>query len=194
MEPLYYSQSTAMANPAPSSTPTTGPTAIYQYLETHSISFERFDHPAVFTCEAAAEHTNHLPGAPTKNLFLRDKNGERHFLLSVPHDKQVDLKGLVPLFKTNKLSFGSPERLQRYLGVEPGSVTLLGLIHDPAHAVEVYIDRDLWNAAALQCHPLVNTGTLVIPHAGLEKFFTATGHRYQVIDTPVRVNSGDTKS
>jgi Ala-tRNA(Pro) deacylase len=176
-----------MANPVPpQDTALDAPGVICRFLESHAIAFERFDHAPVFTCEEAALHTSHLRGEPTKNLFLRDKNGERHFLLSVPDHKQVDIKGLIPLLKTNKLSFGSAERLQKYLGVSPGSVTILGLIHDRDHAVEVFIDRDLWNASHLQCHPLLNTATLVISHEGIEKFLTTTGHTFQVIDTPVR--------
>jgi Ala-tRNA(Pro) deacylase len=176
-----------MANPSIPDIPAADkPEMICRFLQSHAIPFERFNHPAVFTCEEAALHTRHLPGVPTKNLFLRDRNGQRHFLLSVPDHKQVDLKGLHAIWKTTKLSFGSPDRLQKYLGVEPGSVTILGLIHDRDHAVEVFVDRDLWTASHLQCHPLVNTASLVIPRSGLEKFFAATGHSFQIIDTPVR--------
>jgi Ala-tRNA(Pro) deacylase len=182
-----------MTNPAMSeTTPQYTPSTIGAFLESHSIAFERFDHPAVFTCEAAALHTAHLPGAPTKNLFLRDRSGQRHFLLSVPDSKQVDLKGLTSLWNVTKLSFGSPDRLQKYLGVEPGSVTLLGLANDLQRSVEVFVDRDLWSAPKLQCHPLINTATLLIPRPDLEKFFTATGHTYKIIDTPVRVEGKKT--
>ena len=72
----------------------------------------------------------------------------------------------------------------KYLGVEPGSVTVLGLIHDTENAVEVYIDRDVWNAPLWRCHPLVNTATLVIPRQGIERFFEHTGHKPRVIDLP----------
>ena len=64
-----------------------------------------------------------------------------------------------------RLSFASPERLQKHLGLLPGAVSLLGLVNDPSGAVEFVIDRSLWDADAVQAHPLVNTATMVIPHA-----------------------------
>lgn len=159
-------------------------TDIYQFLTTHSIPYQKFEHPAVFTCEEADKLPS-MPGEPTKNLFLRDKNGERHFLVVVGHDKSVDLAALKEVLGVSKLSFGSPDRLKKYLGVEPGSVTLLGLVSDFEHAVEVIIDENL-AGQPLQCHPLVNTATLVIPAEGVERFFKATGHVYKVLDLPAR--------
>jgi Ala-tRNA(Pro) deacylase len=70
----------------------------------------------------------------------------------------------------------------KYLGVAPGSVTVLGLVNDVDEAVELYVDRDLWNAAQWRCHPLVNTATLVIARTDLERFFAHTGHRPRVVD------------
>ncbi len=161
---------------------------IQSFLTSHGIAFTRYDHPAFFTCEdsAAYEKELNLPGVNTKNLFLRDKNDNRHFLVVVPHEKSADLKALTKVFGVSKLSFGSPENLEKYLGVEPGSVTVLGLACDTERHMEVFIDQSIWNADSLCCHPLINTATLNIPHAGLEAFLKATGHAFQVIDVPVR--------
>ena len=76
------------------------------------------------------------------------------------------------------------ERLSRHLGITPGSVSLLALVNDAAHAVEFVIDRALWEAAAVQAHPLTNDATMVLPHADLERFLAATGHAPRVIDVP----------
>lgn|SRR3989338_7120253 len=157
---------------------------IYAFLDQHGIAYQRFDHPAVFTCEQAQELRTPMPGKDTKNLFLRDEKGKRHFLVTVGHEKQVDIKALKTLFDVQKLSFASPERLKNHLGVDPGSVTLLGLINDPEHRVEVFIDEAVWNADAVCCHPLVNTATLCIPHEGIEKFLRATGHSWRVESIP----------
>lgn len=160
---------------------------IYAFLDRHSIPYQRFDHEAVFTCEQAKEiRTFSMPGKDTKNLFLRDEKGKRHFLVVVGHEKQVDIKALKKLLNTQKLSFGSPDRLKSHLGVEPGSVTILGLVNDTAHAVELFVDEAVWKADAICCHPLVNTATLCVPHAGIEKFLQATGHKPAVIDVPVK--------
>jgi len=160
--------------------------AVLRFLDDHHIPYERVDHPAVFTCEQAEELVPPLPGTHTKNLFLRDRKGRRHFLVVVGFEKQVDLAQLTRLLGVSKLGMASPERLQRYLGVEPGAVTLLGVFNDAEQAVEVVIDAEVWAAPALQCHPLVNTATLCIARPDLERFFAATGHQPQVVEVPGR--------
>lgn len=159
---------------------------IYQFLAEHGIKYERYDHPPVFTVEEAKRLVPSLPAARTKNLFLRDRKGQRHFLVVVGHEKAVGLKALASLLGVSKLGFASPARLQRYLGVEPGAVSILGVMNDLNREVEIVVDRELWEAEALACHPLVNTSTLVISQAGLVRFLEATGHQVQVLDVPGR--------
>ena len=117
---------------------------IYQFLADHDIEYERHDHPPVFTCEEALRLVPPLPAAKTKNLFLRDRKGRRHFLVAVGYEKVVDLKALASLLGVSKLGFASAERLQRYLGVDPGSVSILGVVNDVNEEVEVIVDQDLW--------------------------------------------------
>jgi Ala-tRNA(Pro) deacylase len=159
---------------------------IYTFLDRHVINYQKFEHPAVFTCEEAERLCPPMSGTHTKNLFLRDRKGERHFLVVVGYEKSVDLKALTGVIGTDKLSFASPERLVKYLGVEPGAATLLGLLADTEKKVEVFIDEEIWRADTLLCHPLVNTATLAISHEGIERFFEATGHRAQIIAVPAR--------
>jgi len=161
-------------------------TDIYQFLDQHDIAYERHDHPPVFTCEEAERLVPPLGAVATKNLFLRDNKGKRHFLVSVGFEKSVDLKKLSSVIGSSKLSLGSPDRLLKYLGLEPGAVTLLGVLNDPDHAVEVIVDEGMWNSDAFQCHPLVNTSTLVLSRDGLERFFKATGHEIRIVDVPAR--------
>jgi Ala-tRNA(Pro) deacylase len=157
---------------------------IMDFLDTHGIAYQRCDHPAVFTVADVARLVPPLGGAHTKNLFLRDNKGRRHVLVVVSGAKQVDLKALSALLGMDKLGFASPERLARYLGIEPGAVSLLALMNDGGGEVSVVIDRGLWAADALQCHPLVNTATLVIAREGIERFLAATGHPYRLMDVP----------
>ena len=84
------------------------------------------------------------------------------------------------------LSFGSPDRLKRHLGVDPGSVTILAVVSDPEQAVEVYFDEVLWREEAFQFHPLVNTSTLLIQRDSLERFLKATGHEIQFLNVPAQ--------
>lgn len=154
------------------------------FLTAHGILCERVEHPAVFTIEDVERDVPPLPGVPTKNLFLRDKKGTRQALVVVGAQKPVDLRALAASTGFERPSFGSADRLRRCLGITPGSVSLLALVNDTAHAVEVFVDRDIWAADAFHCHPLVNTATLSVPHESAERFLSATGHSYRLVDIP----------
>ena len=156
----------------------------YQFLAQNHIEYERHDHPPVYTVADVERLVPPLPAVKTKNLFLRDKKGRRHFLVAVPAKKRVDIKGLGAVIGAGRLSFGSPDRLKKYLGVEPGSVTVFATINDPENAVELYFDRMLWNEAQFQFHPLVNTSTLLISRKHLKRFFELTGHEVRLLDVP----------
>ncbi len=160
------------------------PAPLYQFLSQHGIAFERHDHPPVYTCEEADEHVPSLPATKTKNLFLRDKKGRRHFLVTVSPEKTVDLKALSKTLEVSGLSFGSAERLDRCLGIEPGAVSLLAALNDKEGAVSIVVDADLWENSAFLCHPLVNTSTLVIDKADLERFLNLTGHEVKNANVP----------
>ncbi|NIS70080.1 MAG: prolyl-tRNA synthetase associated domain-containing protein [Proteobacteria bacterium] len=157
---------------------------IYQFLADHRIEYTRHDHPPVFTCEEADRLVPDLPAAKTKNLFLRDKKGRRHFLAVVGYEKGVDLLALSALLGVSRLSLASPERLKRYLGVDPGAVTILGVVNDLEKSVEVIVDEDLWRSEAFRCHPLVNTSTLVISKEDLRRLLRITGHDARVVRIP----------
>jgi Ala-tRNA(Pro) deacylase len=154
---------------------------LLQFLASLSIGYELHAHVAVFTSEQAQRLITRLPGAPAKNLFLRDSKGRRHFLLVFDHAKALDLRALAGQVGASRLSLASPERLKDRLGIEPGAVSLMALVNDAAHQVEVLIDEDIWQADALQCHPLVNTATLVISLEDVKKFLEATGHAVRLV-------------
>jgi len=157
---------------------------IYEVLDNGNIEYQRYDHPPVFTVEDVHRLTPDLPGAKTKNLFFRDKKGNRHFLVVVPADKRVDLKALPTVLESSKISFGSPDRLMEHLGITPGSVSLLAIVNDQENKVEVIIDESLWTSEAFQFHPLVNTSTLVISRDNIKRFLDATGHEVKIMEIP----------
>lgn len=156
-----------------------------EFLSAHGIVLDRCEHPAVMTVEESDRLVPKLPGAKTKNLFLRDGKGKRHLLVTIPGARSVDLGRLGEALGIGRLGFASPERLLAHLGLTPGSVSLLGLVNDIGHhKVEFVIDQELWDAQAVQAHPLVNTATCVIPHAELVRFLEATGHQPRIISVP----------
>lgn len=154
------------------------------FLKEMQINFEQHHHPAVFTCAEVDALEISLPGTATKNLFLRNRKGSRHFLISVPQKKNVDLKALEGLLDCGRLSFASAERLERHLAVSTGSVSLLALINDSLNAVECIIDASFKEAESLCCHPLINTETLVIPLPDLLRFLESIAHPPRWLDVP----------
>lgn len=157
---------------------------VYRFLEENAIAYERYDHPPVFTCAEADRLVPPMPGAKTKNIFVKDKKGRHHFLIVVECEKVVDLKTLSSLMGVRQLTMASHDRLRRFLGVDPGSVTILAVLNDTAGEVEVVFDDAIWNAPAFRCHPLVNTSTLCISKEGIQRFLGLTGHRLRVLNVP----------
>jgi Ala-tRNA(Pro) deacylase len=155
--------------------------AVYRELDRLGIACERCEHPPVFTAEEAAVHWAGMPGRQVKNLFLRNKKGNRHYLVILGIEKQADLRQLVKVIGDDRLSFGSPERLMTCLGLEPGSVSPFGLIHDGARDVVVIVDVDLRQAERLIFHPNTNTASVSIAFADFERFLTERGNHVRYL-------------
>lgn len=153
-----------------------GAAAVYAELDRLGIPYTAHEHPPVFTAEEAAVHWAGLDGVPVKNLFLRNKKGNRHYLVILGIDKQADLRQLAKRIGDDRLSFGSPERLAKHLGLTPGSVSPFGLIHEGARGVAVIVDADLRRAERLIFHPNINSCSLTLSFADFERFLADRGN------------------
>src|SRR2546423_10212167 len=145
------------------------------------IPFTRHEHPPVATVEEASAHWAGIDATHCKNLFLRNQKGTRHYLVVLTASKKADLRAVANQIGDGKLSFASPERLMKYLGLTPGSVSPFGLINDRERAVRVVLDRELKAAERLSFHPNVNTRTLVLSGADFRKFLDASGQAVQYV-------------
>ena len=145
-------------------------------LDALGISYELYEHPPVFTGDEAAQHWAGIDATRVKNLFLRNKKGDRHYLMILGIEKEADLRHLVKIIGDDRLSFGSPERLMARLGLTPGSVSPFGLLNDSTHAVRVIVDGDLKNADRLIFHPNINTASLTISRTDFERFLASRGN------------------
>ena len=154
---------------------------LLQMLDRHGLPYDIAEHEPVFTIADALAAAPEIDGFKTKNVFLRDAKGTRHFLAVVPHDVRLDLSALAATLGTSKLSMGSPDRLLRHLGVTPGAVSVFALVHDRAHAVELLVEERVWQAGKIQAHPLRNTATVAMSHESLVGFLALTGHAPRVI-------------
>lgn len=153
-----------------------------KFLDVNGFTYQRVEHPAVFTCAEAELHRPKVPAVSTKNLFLCDKKARRFFLVVTSCEKTLKLDALAPQLGVAYLRFASEENLQRILGVTRGAVTMMGLANDTGHLVELWIDAEIWQGGNFLSHPLVNTATLVLSKRELERFFTITGHSLHIFE------------
>jgi len=149
---------------------------VYATLDDLGIPYERYTHPAVFNADDVAAHWAGIEGTKVKNLFLRNKKGDRHYLVILEVSARADLRQLVKIVGDDRLSFGSADRLMATLGLTPGSVSPFGLIYDTKRSVRVIVDATLRAAARLIFHPNINTASVVISGADLERFLTSRGN------------------
>jgi Ala-tRNA(Pro) deacylase len=156
------------------------------FMDANGFTYQRLEHPAVFTCAEADLHHSGVTAVSTKNLFLCDKKGRQFFLAVTACEKNVDLNNLSSQLGVSRLRFGSEENLLRLLGVTRGSVTMMGLANDTEHRVELWIDAEIWQDEQFLSHPLVNTATLVISKTELKRFFEITGHMPHLFNENLR--------
>lgn len=157
---------------------------IYQLLEEKQIQFDRLEHGAVYTMEEMDAAGITAKGTVCKNLFLRDSKGKRHFLVTAPENKRVDLKQLAEKIGSTRLSFGSAERLAKYLGVQQGSVSPLGILNDESQSVVFVADEDLKNDPAVGVHPNDNTATIWLKFSDLQKLIQDHGNSIVFVHLP----------
>ena len=160
---------------------------ILAHLTTLGIPTETITHPPVFTVEEAKTVRDLTKGGHVKNLFLRNKKGAM-WLITLMEDKRVDLKALGEVLGSGKLSFGSPERLEQYLGVYPGSVTALAIHNDTAGQVAFVMDQDLFEHETINVHPLRNDMTTNMKTEDVVAFAKAANHMPAIIQIPKRTD------
>lgn len=164
--------------------PPLSPAELLSRLRDLGIAAETFEHPAVFTVAESRPVKEGIPGAHTKNLFLKDKRG-RLFLITARDETRIDLKRThEAIGATGRLSFGSADQLRSALGVEPGSVTALAVVNDRAGQVTMILDKNLEGFERVNVHPLVNTMTTGLHWDDLVRFLASTGHEPRVIRLP----------
>ena len=154
---------------------------LLEFLRGIGVEATTYDHPAVFTVGESGLIKEDIPGAHTKNLFLKDAKGQL-WLVSAEAHAAIDLKRLHHVIGGARLSFGSPELMAETLGVAPGSVTAFGLVNDRDHRVRFVLDRALAEADLVNFHPLTNTATTTVTREGFRRFLAAVGASPIVVD------------
>lgn len=149
---------------------------VLKKLDELNIHYKLIDHPAVYTIDTMDELHLNKNGHIVKNLFLKNSNGKKHYLVVLKGDKKADLKSIKSQINSTALSFASEERLEKYLGLSKGAVTPLGIINDDEHLVNIVLDEDLKKEEIIGVHPNVNTSTVFISYNDLIKFINSFGN------------------
>lgn len=156
----------------------------YELLDSIGVEYARVDHEHADTIEACHEIESTLGALICKNLFLTNRQQTEFYLLLMPGDKPFKTKLLSKQIGTARLSFASPEHMERYLDITPGSVSVLGLMNDGGK-VHLVIDRDLLKDEFIGCHPCINTSTLRLRTEDvIGKLLPAVGHEYALVELP----------
>jgi Ala-tRNA(Pro) deacylase len=153
---------------------------LFAFLDRLGVPYTTVQHPPLFTVEESRALRGKIPGAHTKNLFLKDKKGAL-FLVVALEDAAIDLKHLHHRFGLARFSFASADTLRAMLGVEPGAVSPFGVINDGELRVTVILDAAMMAHDTLNYHPLDNRMTTTIARADLLRFLEATGHTPRII-------------
>ncbi len=156
--------------------------AVLKILERIDIPFSIYTHPPLPTIEIAVEYWKDIPGTHCKNLFFRNHKGNQHYLVIFECHQELNIHELEKRLHQGKLSFASSERMERYLGLNPGSVSPFGLINDKNHHVKVFIDSNLENTGFISFHPNENTATVVLKTSDFKKFMTFCGNEFHFLD------------
>ena len=158
-----------------------GDPKLYDVLQELNIPFEYYGHPPAPTIEEAKLYWKDLEATHCKNLFFRNHKGNKHYLVILEHTRQLDIHDLEKRLKQGKISFASDQRMEKYLGVKPGSVTPLGLINDIENHVHVFFDENLQYSRKISFHPNINTASLVLQFPDFMRFMNWSGNKYEFL-------------
>ncbi len=154
---------------------------VIELLEQLGIPFDLHEHPPVPTVEEALPYWDKIDATHCKNLFFRNHKGNRHYLVILRHDRQLAIRDLEQRLRQGKISFASPQRMERYLGLGGGSVSVFGLINDRENHVHLFLDDALKSAQRISFHPNENSATVVISFNSFLKFLEWSGNSYEFI-------------
>ena len=154
---------------------------VLQLLSELDIEYELYEHPPVPTVEDALPYWDNIEATHCKNLFFRNHKGNRHYLVILKHDRKLNIKDLEQRLRQGKISFASPHRMERYLGLSGGSVSVFGLINDKENHVHLFLDDGLRSAEKISFHPNENNSTVVITGQSFIKFLNWSKNAYEFI-------------
>ena len=158
-----------------------GDPRLYQILKDLNITYDYYGHPPTPTIEEASKNWKDIEATHCKNLFFRNHKGNRHYLVIIEHSRDLSIRDLEKRLKQGKLTFASDQRMYKYLGLMPGSVSPFGLINDATKHIHLFLDENLENSRRISFHPCVNSASIVILYEDFKNFLKWTGNSYEYL-------------
>lgn len=155
---------------------------VFDFLDAHGIRYTWYEHPEAPTVEIARRYWRDDGSKHCKNLFFRNHKGDRHYLVCFDCDRSLAIRDLEQRLRQGKLSFASEQRMERWLGLRPGSVSPFGLINDPANHVHLFLDANLDHFPAYSFHPNDNRATVVIARDEFRRYLALVGNSFERIE------------
>lgn len=155
---------------------------VFKKLNDLGIQYELFEHPPLDTIEIALKYWKDIDATHCKNLFFRNHKGNRHYLVIIQDTTAFSIRSLEQKLKQGKLTFGSPKRLIKYLGVKPGSVSPFGLLNDEDQHIYLFLDQQLKESEKISFHPNDNTASVVLSYSDFLRYLESTGNGFEYID------------
>lgn len=151
-------------------------------LDEWGIPYTMYEHPPLPTIEIALEYWKDITATHCKNLFFRNHKGNKHYLVVFECHQQMAIHQIEKMLKQGKLSFASEQRMDKYLGLRPGSVSPFGLINDTNKQVKLFLDKNLQSVELLSFHPNDNTASVVVKREDFMRFLQNWGGEYEFLD------------
>ena len=155
---------------------------VFDFLDRHEIHYTWYEHPEAPTIEIARQYWHQDGSKHCKNLFFRNHKGNRHYLVCFDCEQSMAIHDLEHLLHQGKLSFASEQRMERWLGLKPGSVSPFGLINDTENHVHLFLDSKLRDYPSLSFHPNDNRATVVIELKEFLRYLEIVGNTYEFIE------------
>ena len=155
---------------------------VYDALKKMNIPYEVVEHPPALTTEEADNYIVGKEGVRTKTLFLTNKKKTAYYLVVMDDAKRLDMEHLAEILNEKRISFGSPERLMKKMGLPSGVVSIFGLLNNDEHDIKVYLDKEMLSERLMSFHANDNTKTIFISTEDMYKFITAMGYEYNIVE------------
>ena len=155
---------------------------VLDYLNGKGYKYDYYEHPEAPTIAIAKQHWRDDGSKHCKNLFFRNHKGNRHYLVVLDCEQDLDIHDLEKRLHLGKLTFASPARMEKYLGISPGSVSPFGLINDAENHVHLFLDSNLTKYESLSFHPNDNHATVVISKEEFARYLQEVGNSYEYIE------------